>query len=103
MFLQYYLDHYEDAIAKINEVWKVIDKSIFIGDATHLQEISARSSVFPQHFDCIVGNPPYVTEGRESNMFVPFVDNMIAYSSNRSCSALILPLSICLLYTSRCV
>lgn len=28
-------------------------------------------------------------------MFVPFVDNMIAYSSNRSCSALILPLSIC--------
>lgn len=95
VFLQYYLDHYEDAIAKINEVWKVIDKSIFIGDATHLQEISARSSVFPQHFDCIVGNPPYVTEGRESNMFVPFVDNMIAYSSNRSCSALILPLSIC--------
>ena len=95
VLLQYYLDHYEDAATRLGEIWKIIDKSIFVGDATHLQEISARNPVFPLKFDCVVGNPPYVTEGRESNMFIPFVDNMIAYSSNRSCSALILPLSVC--------
>lgn len=95
VFLQYYLDNYEDAAIRLGEIWKIIDKSIFVGDATHLQEVSARNPVFPLKFDCVVGNPPYVTEGRESNMFIPFVDNMIAYSSNRSCSALILPLSVC--------
>lgn len=95
MFLQYYLDNYEEATTRLGEVWKIIDKSVFVGDATHLQEISARNPVFPMEFDCIVGNPPYVTEGRESNIFIPFVDNMIVHSSNRSCSALILPLSIC--------
>ena len=95
VFLQYYLDNYEDAATRLGEVWKIIDKSIFVGDATHLQEVSVRHPNFPPEFDCIVGNPPYVTEGRESNLFIPFADNMIAYSSNRSCSALILPLSIC--------
>ena len=95
VFLQYYLEHYEDAAARLDEIWKIIDKSIFVGDATCLQEILDRNPVFPQLFDCIVGNPPYVTEGRESNLFIPFVDNMTTYSSNRSCSALILPLSIC--------
>lgn len=95
VFLQYYLDHYVDAATRLSDIWKIIDKSILVGDATRLQEISARNPVFPPLFDCIVGNPPYVTEGRESNMFIPFVDNMTAYSSNRSCSALILPLSIC--------
>lgn len=94
-FLQYYLDHYEDASTRLDEVWKIIDKSIFVGDSTHLQTILAQSSVFPSQFDCIVGNPPYVAEGRSSNIFIPFVNNMIAYSSNHSCSALILPLSVC--------
>lgn len=95
VLFQYYLDHYEEAAARLGEIWNIIDKSIFVGDATHLQGISDRNPVFPLQFDCMIGNPPYVTEGRESNMFIPFVDNMIAYSSNRSCSALILPLSIC--------
>ena len=95
VFLQYYLDHYTDAAERLSDIWKIIDKSILVGDATRLQEISARNPVFPLLFDCIVGNPPYVTEGRGSNMFIPFVDNMTAFSSNRSCSALILPLSIC--------
>lgn len=94
-FLQYYLDYYEDATGRLEEIWKIIDKSIFVGDATHLQETLARNLVMPPYFDCIVGNPPYVTEGRKSNLFIPFVDNMVTYSSNCSCSALILPLSIC--------
>lgn len=94
-FLQYYLDHYEDAAARLGEIWDAINKSIFVGDATRLQEVLVGNQVLPHLFDCIVGNPPYVTEGRESNLFVPFVDNMVAYSSNYSCSALILPLSIC--------
>lgn len=95
VFLKYYLDHYEDATARLAEIWKIIDRSIFIGDATQIQEILSQNPVLPKCFDCIVGNPPYVTEGRESNLFIPFVDNMTAYSSDYSCSAMILPLSIC--------
>lgn len=95
VFLQYYLDNYEDAATRLDEIWDIINKSILVGDATHLQDILSRNQFFPPLFDCIVGNPPYVTEGRKSNLFIPFVDNMICYSSNCSCSALILPLSIC--------
>lgn len=95
VFMQYYLEHYEDATARLDEIWSIIDKSIFVGDATHLQEILDKNQIMPSHFDCIVGNPPYVTKGRESNLFIPFVDNMTTYSSECSCSALILPLSIC--------
>lgn len=93
--LQYYLDHYEGAVARLGEIWSIVDRSIFRGDATHLQEILDRNQVLPSHFDCIVGNPPYVTKGRESNLFIPFVDNLIHYSSDYSCAALLLPLSIC--------
>lgn len=95
VILQYYLDHYKDAAARLGEIWSIIDRSIFRGDATHLQEILARDQVLPSHFNCIIGNPPYVTRGRESNLFIPFVDNLIYYSSDCSCSALLLPLSIC--------
>ena len=95
VFLQYYLDSYKDAATRLGEIWKIIDKSIFVGDATHLQEVSVQNPGFPLEFDCVIGNPPYVTEGRESNTFIPFVNNMIAYSSNHSCSAMILPLSVC--------
>ena len=93
--LQYYLAHYEDAAARLGEIWDIINESIFVDDATNLRDVLVRNHVLPPFFDCIVGNPPYVTEGRESNLFIPFVDNMIDCSSEYSCSALILPLSIC--------
>ena len=93
--LQYYLDHYENAAAYLDEIWSVIDKSIFRGDAIYLQELLDQNQILPSHFDCIVGNPPYVTKSKESNLFIPFVNNLIHYSSGCSCSALIMPLSIC--------
>lgn len=100
VFLQYYFDHYADASTRLGEIWAVINKSIFVGDATHLQETLSQNPALPSLFDCIVGNPPYVTEGRESNLFIPFVDNMMDYSSECSCAALILPLSVC--YSQGC-
>lgn len=95
IFLQFYLDNYKDAATRLNEIGDILNKSILVGDATQLQDILSKNPFFPPLFDCIVGNPPYVTKGKETNLFIPFVDNMMCYSSNYSCSALILPLSIC--------
>jgi hypothetical protein len=60
-------------------------------------------SNYPRHFDCIVGNPPYVgiekdaentmQSSSRSNLFIPFVFNLMTYSSSNSTSALVLPLS----------
>lgn len=95
VLLQYFLDNYKNASGQLNKIWRTINKSIVIGDATDLNELLTKNISLPTQFDCIVGNPPYVTEGRDSNLFIPFVDNMINHSSDYSCSALILPLSIC--------
>lgn len=94
IFLQYYLEHYENATMRLEEIWNTINNSIVVGDAIELHKVLTQND-FPPHFDCIVGNPPYVTKGRNSNLFIPFVNNMLYYSSNFSYSALILPLSIC--------
>lgn len=95
VFMQYYLDNYDRNDAPLDLVWEKIDHSFFVGDATCLQHILSRHHELPSSFDCIVGNPPYVTIGRESNLFIPFVENMIEFASDNSCSALVLPLSIC--------
>lgn len=95
VFIQYYIANYENATSRLDKIWDTLNNSIFVGDATHLKDVFAVNPSLPSFFDCILGNPPYVTEGKDSNLFIPFVDNMMLYSSKRSCSALILPLSIC--------
>lgn len=95
VFMQYYLDHYAGGDVPLDMVWQKIDHSFFIGDATQLHCILSQHQELPSVFDCIVGNPPYVTFGRESNLFIPFVENMMDFASDNSCSALVLPLSIC--------
>lgn len=95
VFMQYYLDNYVEIDIPLDLVWKKIDCSFFIGDATQLHYTLSQHQDLPSVFDCIVGNPPYVTLGREANLFIPFVENMIDYASDNSCSALVLPLSIC--------
>lgn len=95
VILQYYLDNYEIAKARLDEIWNIINNSFFVGDATHLQDVISQHQILPAHYSCILGNPPYVAIGKESNLFIPFVDNIMTYSSDCSCSALILPLSIC--------
>lgn len=91
---QYYIDHYDECPKILRRVLCEIDNSFIVGDATKLNEV-IESSNMPDQFDCIIGNPPYVTIDRTSNLFISFVDNLINYSSDMSLSALILPLSVC--------
>ncbi|MGI6004851.1 MAG: Eco57I restriction-modification methylase domain-containing protein [Christensenellales bacterium] len=95
VFATYYLDNYLTAIDKLDEIWSILCDCFFVGDSTNLDEVIRRNEKLPNTYDCIIGNPPYVTLGKSSNLFITYVDNMIKYSSQMSCSALVLPLSIC--------
>lgn len=95
VFLQYFLENYGHYDTQTREVWNTIDRSFFVGDATKLQDVLSLYDELPSRFDCIVGNPPYVSLGRESNLYIPFVENMMTCSSKTSSSALVLPLSVC--------
>lgn len=95
VLLQYYLDSYQNAAAQLGKIWDILSASIFTGNAVRLQDVFAKNHMLPSYFNCVVGNPPYVTDGKMSNQFIVFVDNMMRYSSHFSCSALILPLSVC--------
>ena len=94
-FAQYYLDQYDNAIDHFGSVWDAIECAFYLGDGTDLQAVISNNVTFPAEFDCIIGNPPYVTIGKHDNLFIGFVKNMIAYSSEVGMSSLILPLSIC--------
>jgi hypothetical protein len=94
-FIQYYVDHYFDAADCFDYVWVAIRNCFFVGDGTNLQAVIYSNNGLPQQFDCIIGNPPYVTKGKSENLFMGFVDNMMQYSSDCGLSSLILPLSIC--------
>ena len=94
VFAQYYIDKYGIDSSLFSRVWHVIDDCFVVGDATKLREVIVNNNM-PEKYDCIIGNPPYVTMGRSTNLFISFVDNMIDYSSDNSFSALVLPLSVC--------
>lgn len=94
-FAQYYLDQYDDAIDHFCSVWGIIESAFYLGDGTNLQAVISENNTFPSEFDCIIGNPPYVTIGKSDNLFIGFVKNMMTYSSGIGLSSLILPLSIC--------
>ncbi len=95
VFLQYYIDEYSDDFSRFFEVGYALRHSLFVGDATQLQIVYSSHKELPQTYNCIIGNPPYVSEGKDSNLFIPFVENLITHSSGTSCSALVLPLSVC--------
>ena len=94
-FAQYYLDKYDGAIEHFDSVWKTIEYSFYLGDGTNLRATVANNDSFPAKFDCIIGNPPYVTLGKDGNLFIDFVNNMMEFSSEIGMSSLILPLSVC--------
>jgi len=89
----------------IAAILQVLSKNIVCADATNLDSYISAHPDFPQHFDCIIGNPPYVgtseanisktTEIGRSNLFIPFVINLIDYSGEKAVSSLVLPLSFC--------
>lgn len=74
---------------------ELTSKSFFVGDATRLSQVIVSNSTMPVAYDCIIGNPPYVSQGKKSNLYISFVKNILEFSSIKSCSALVLPLSIC--------
>ena len=83
--------------AKAKDVRRMMDifeKNIVQGDAMHLSDTIQRNNM-PEQYSCIIGNPPYVFMGTVGNSYIPFVYNMIDYSSADSCSSLVVPLSIC--------
>lgn len=80
----------------------ILNQNIICADATKLHNLNYEYPDFPQKFNCIIGNPPYVTatdskkysEGFfRSNLFIPFIHNLIDYSEECSVCALIVPLS----------
>lgn len=95
VFIKYYKEMYSCNTKQLHEVLQLLAKSLIIGDATQLHEIFKLHIELPKTFDCIIGNPPYVSKGKNSNLFIPFVENLVNFSSRRSCSSLVLPLSIC--------
>lgn len=92
---KYYLETYEDSLDSFDLIWNTIKKCFTVGDATELGAILDNHPDFPDKFDCIIGNPPYISKDNESNLFIDFVYNLINFSSNIGCSSLIVPLSIC--------
>jgi len=89
----------------IAAIIQVLNKNIVCADATKLASYISAHLDFPNRFDCIIGNPPYVgtseinmsktTEIGRSNLFIPFVINLIDYSGENAVSSLVLPLSFC--------
>lgn len=94
-FAQYYMEQYQGAMKSFKTIWSAIKNCFFVGDSTKLQILIKSNDSLPALYDCIIGNPPYVTMGRASNFFVGFVDNLMKFSSDLGYSALVLPLSIC--------
>lgn len=83
------------SVVFLPELWKSVNKNIVCGDATEMDKILKQHPYFPKQYSCLIGNPPYVTEKNKGNLFLEFVRNMMEYGNENSCSALIVPLSIC--------
>lgn len=94
-FIKYYIDCFNINPTKIGFIWDTLYRCFIIGDSTDLGTILSNNTHFPMKYDCIIGNPPYVTLGKNGNLFIPFVNFLMDYTSEKSFSALILPLSIC--------
>lgn len=95
MFVMHYLDTFPNALDYMDTIWSLLQKSFFVGDATGLSKVIVSNSAMPVAYDCVIGNPPYVSQGKNSNLYISFVKNILEFSSINSCSALVLPLSIC--------
>lgn len=94
-FIQYYTDYYNINPKTIGTIWNYLCNCFLVGDSTDFETILKNNKHFPRQYDCIIGNPPYVSLGKDHNLFIPFVDLLMNYTSNNSSSALVLPLSVC--------
>lgn len=101
--LSHSIRKFQNQKVNIKSLLKVLEQNIVSADATKLLEYFECHPDYPQRFDCIIGNPPYVgviTESKNgaqqssrSNLFIPFVSNLVDYSTDNSICALVIPLS----------
>lgn len=93
--LQMYLIHRMEAKEKdVRRMLDIFEKNIVQGDAMHLVDTIKKNNM-PKQYSCIIGNPPYISMNTVGNSFIPFVYNMIDFSSADGCSSLVVPLSVC--------
>lgn len=84
---------------RVLELWNALKENVVVADATNIDSIYLRYPNFPQYFECIIGNPPYVGSSNlngkaiQGNLFIPFVYNLMKNSAPISVSSLVIPLS----------
>lgn len=87
------------------QILKVLNENIICADAINIKKFYSNNPHFPKKFHCVIGNPPYVEMEKSgickdlkktgrSNLFIPFVHNVMDITEEKSVSALIVPLSI---------
>lgn len=95
VFMTEFLLRFSSEEYSMNLLWNIIANSFCCGDATDMEIVLKNNVNFPRKYSCVVGNPPYVTLPGKGNLFISFVNNMMKYSDESSCSSLIVPLSLC--------
>ena len=84
------------AFTKINigKLMEALNRNIVCTDGTNFEKYASVNPQYPKTFNCIIGNPPYVSNTNTTeNLFIPFVYNIINYSDENSVCSLVLPLS----------
>lgn len=84
------------AFAKINigKLLEALNRNIVSADGTNFEKYVSVNPQYPKTFNCIIGNPPYVSNTNTTeNLFIPFVYNIIKHSDENSVCSLVLPLS----------
>jgi hypothetical protein len=80
-----------------------VTHNIICHDATKFHTYLEANADYPHTFECIIGNPPYVgttnlqvhsSTSIQGNLCIPFVYNLMNYSSPNAECALVLPLAV---------
>lgn len=94
VIFMYFMQKTNASRIDVNSVLRILEKNIVQGNALDLSSV-IREYGMPTTYSCIIGNPPYITANSIGNTFIPFVYNIMDFSSENSSSALVIPLSIC--------
>jgi hypothetical protein len=99
IIIQHSIVHFIKQKINIHRLLDDLNTNIIVADAIDLDTYLRQHSDYPSRYDCIIGNPPYAGSTRavqvsaKSNLFIPFVYNLLKYASEHSVCSLVLPLS----------
>ena len=92
--ISYCLSSLPFAKNNIGKLLEALNRNIVSADGTKFEEYISINTQYPKTFNCIIGNPPYVSNtSTTENLFIPFVYNIIKHSEENSVCSLVLPLS----------